>query len=72
MKLEVDQDICIGCGSCQAICPEVFEINDDGLAQSIVDNIDEAFVNEAIDAKEGCPVNAIYEVTDAKNVEEAA
>ena len=26
---------CIGCGLCVSICPEVFEIGDDGLAQPI-------------------------------------
>lgn len=59
MKLEVNQDVCIGCGACQAICPEVFEIGDDGLAKTIVDVIDEDNEEAAIDAKEGCPVSAI-------------
>ena len=64
MKLEVNQDTCIGCGACQAICPEVFEINDEGLATTIVENIEEDVLEAATDAKEGCPVNAIEEVTD--------
>ena len=62
MKLEVNQDICIGCGACQAICPEVFEINDEGLAEAIVDVVAEDVKEAAIDAKEGCPVDAIKEV----------
>ena len=28
--LKVNKDLCIGCGACQAVCPEVFEIDDDG------------------------------------------
>lgn len=75
MKLEVNQDTCIGCGACQAICPEVFEINDDGLATTIVDTIEEDVQDAAIDAKEGCPVNAIEEVdeiADEEVFEEAA
>ena len=32
MKFKVDKDSCIGCGACQAICGEIFEINDDGYA----------------------------------------
>lgn len=66
MKLKVN-DNCIGCGACQAICPEVFEINDDGYATTIVDEVNEEFVDDAIDAKEGCPVNAIDEVSDSNN-----
>ena len=61
MKLEVDKDICIGCGACAAICPDVFEIDEDGLAISVVNEINEEVKEDAIDAKEGCPVNAIKE-----------
>jgi ferredoxin len=50
MKLKVDKDLCIGCGACQAVCPEVFEIEDDGLATTIVDEIKEDNVEDAIDA----------------------
>ena len=66
MKLKVDKDICIGCGACQAIAPEVFEIDDDGLATTIVEEISEDFKDDAIDAKEGCPVSAIVE--DDENI----
>ena len=62
MKLEVNKDLCIGCGACQAVCPEVFEIEDDGLAHSIVDVIPDASEDDAIDAKEGCPTSAIEEL----------
>jgi len=64
MKLKVDKDICIGCGACAAICPDVFEIEDDGLATSIIDEVTDEVMDDAIDAKEGCPVDAIKEVTD--------
>ena len=30
MKARVDQDTCIGCGVCPSICPEVFDMKDDG------------------------------------------
>lgn len=62
MKLKVNKDICIGCGACQAIAPEVFEIEDDGLAKAINTEIDEDLKDDAIDAKEGCPVEAISEI----------
>ena len=31
MKVKVNRDACIGCGACAAICPDVFEIDDEGL-----------------------------------------
>ena len=64
MKLKVNKDLCIGCGACQAVCPEVFEIEDDGLAGVIVDEIKEELMEDATDAKEGCPTNAIEDVKD--------
>ena len=64
MKLVVNKDICIGCGACQAIAPDVFEIDDDGLATSIVEEINDEVSEDAIDAKEGCPVNAIKEINE--------
>ena len=70
MKLVVDKDICIGCGACAAICPDVFEIDDDGLAVSVVNEINEEFEEDAIDAKEGCPVNAIKEDNEKENNQE--
>ena len=57
--LKVNKDLCIGCGACQAVCPEVFEIEDDGLASVIVEEIPEELSEDALDAKEGCPTSAI-------------
>ena len=67
--LKVNKDLCIGCGACQAVCPEVFEIEDDGLAAVVVEEIPEDVSEDAIDAKEGCPTNAIEDVVD--NLEDA-
>lgn len=64
MKLKVDKDLCIGCGACQATVPEVFELKDDGLAQTIVNEIPEELVDDSLDAKEGCPTNAIKDIEE--------
>jgi len=70
MKLVVDKDICIGCGACQATAPDVFEINDEGLADVLVEEVPEELNEDALDALEGCPVSAIAEA-DSEEVEEA-
>lgn len=62
MKLEVNQDLCIGCGACQAICPEVFQINDEGYAEVVADADELGLLEDAVDAKESCPGSAIQEV----------
>jgi ferredoxin len=62
MKFKVNEDACICCGACQAICEEVFEINDEGFAEAKdVEVTDEEIKENAIDAMEGCPTSAISE-----------
>ena len=64
MKLKVNEDLCIGCGQCVGNASEVFEFNDEGLAQVKVDKIPEEYEEDAVDAKEGCPTSAIEEVKE--------
>lgn len=55
-------DSCIGCGACTAVCPSVFEINADGVAENILGNdseIPEDLEAEVTEAAESCPVSAI-------------
>lgn len=59
MKAHVNPDKCIGCGSCQAICSDVFEIQDDGLAHVVVENISEDLMEDVRDAADSCPTDAI-------------
>jgi ferredoxin len=56
-KVWVDKDICIGCGLCASILPEVFEMGDDG--KSIVKNEDGAPLEKIKEVANMCPVNAI-------------
>lgn len=55
MEVKVNKDKCIGCGACTAICPDVFEFDDDGLAKAIKNEINE----DVETAAEGCPTEAI-------------
>ena len=69
MNLKVNKDICVGCGACQAICPNVYEIDVDGLA-TVKSQPTEINMEDAIDAKEGCPVGAIEEVNENGEINE--
>lgn len=31
-KVTVDASTCVGCGLCEQACPQVFQVQDDGLA----------------------------------------
>ncbi len=59
MKLDVDQDLCISCGTCVDMCPEVFFWNDDEKAQAIEGEISPDNEDQANEAMESCPTNAI-------------
>jgi ferredoxin len=59
MKANVDKDTCIACGLCPSICPECFDMEDDGKAGVIVDEVPEGSTDQAREAEEGCPVDAI-------------
>lgn len=59
MQAHVDKDICIGCGLCPSISPDVFQMDDDGKAVAYVDQVPSDAEGSAKDAEESCPVNAI-------------
>lgn len=61
MKVKVNEDACIGCGACCAICDEVFEMNDEGLSSVIVDEVNEELEDNVKEAIESCPTGAIEE-----------
>lgn len=62
MKVKVDPDLCIACGACISLAPEVYDWDDDGKAQSIVDEVPDDMESEAREALESCPTEAIKEV----------
>lgn len=57
MAIQVDKNLCIGCGTCVSICPSVFQIGQDGKSE-VIDAIGKSCkkIEEAIDS---CPVSAI-------------
>jgi ferredoxin len=55
MKVLIDEDKCIGCGTCEAMCPECFKMNGN-LAEVTAQSCDKCYVK---DVAESCPVDAI-------------
>ena len=58
MKAHVDQDLCIGCGLCAGIAPDVFQMNAEGKAEAYAE-FTENQVADVQDAVDQCPVSAI-------------
>ncbi len=55
-KVSVDISLCVGCGICEQFCPEVFEIQGDGLAHIKANNCSQHNLKELFGQ---CPVTAI-------------
>lgn len=57
MNPKVDKDLCISCGLCTEICPDVFELGPDDKATVKDDaDLDAECIEEAADS---CPTEAI-------------
>jgi ferredoxin len=68
MKVSIDREGCIGCGVCEALCPKVFKLLDDGksaIAEKYrKENLGKGEVGEDLsscveNARDSCPVEVI-------------
>ncbi|QVK18656.1 ferredoxin [Mycoplasmatota bacterium] len=59
MKALVNKDTCIGCELCPSICPDIFRMDDDGLAVAEDTEISDELMSEVKEAEDSCPVAAI-------------
>ena len=57
MKPIVDEDLCIGCGNCEQICPSVFQVIDDKAR--VIDPEGCEYFECCEAAEENCPEDAI-------------
>ena len=55
-KVTIDENACVGCGLCVNVCPDCFEMNQDGVAKVKASDCSSCDVNEVASQ---CPVNAI-------------
>jgi len=56
MKVIINQDLCMGCGHCVDLCPNVFEMKEDGKSHVISQDLEGCDIDAAISE---CPVDAI-------------
>jgi ferredoxin len=58
-RVYIDEEECIGCGTCEEICDEVFKLNEDTDEAEVIkpEGGPEDLIQEAIDS---CPVECIY------------
>ncbi|BCO34442.1 ferredoxin [Mycobacterium heckeshornense] len=61
MKVTVDDQRCRGHGVCITLCPEVFQLNDDGYSEVQVPEVPAGLESAARQAITDCPEQAISE-----------
>ncbi len=62
MRVEVDRDFCQGNGICEGLSPEIFEVDDDGLARVKADVVPVELRDAVADAVASCPNAALRAV----------
>lgn len=64
MKVSIDQTKCVVCMSCVAMCPEVFEMTEEGKVDIVaqyagIEITDETLQQKIRDSANACPATAI-------------
>jgi ferredoxin len=59
MKIEIDLDKCQGYAQCVHEAPEIFELNESGLAQTLAAGVTSENEKYALAAADLCPMQAI-------------
>jgi ferredoxin len=62
VRVFVDEDRCAGHGMCLTLCPEVFEMTDDGWAVATTPEVPAGLEAAAHEAIVNCPERAISEI----------
>jgi len=61
----VDRETCIACGSCEAVAPDIYGYDDEGISFVLLDDnkgteaVPDEFIDDIVDAFEGCPSESI-------------
>lgn len=59
MKVRVDPEVCAGFGICVGVCPEAFELHDDGYASVLLAEVPTELEDLVRRAADQCPSRAI-------------
>lgn len=59
MKIEVDEILCAGHAVCEEVAPDLFRVDENGLARVLVDEVPAEAVERAQTAVMRCPADAI-------------
>ncbi|MBI1820680.1 MAG: ferredoxin [Nitrospirae bacterium] len=58
MKVDIDKNGCIGNGSCESLCSDVFKV-EGGKAKVLSADVSSEFMDDVVQAAKDCPVQVI-------------
>ena len=58
-RVAVDRERCVGSGTCEALAPEVFEVDDDGVLVVHRSQPADGELGDVEDAVQACPTRAL-------------
>lgn len=59
MKVKADRDACIGSGNCVMISEVIFDQDEDGVVEVLVDEVPDEEIGHAREAVKLCPASAL-------------
>jgi ferredoxin len=68
LEVRVDRDECIGAQSCVRWAPQVFRIDDEGLAEVMAEGVAGVPLAEILRAATDCPTNAVIVIQDGARI----
>ncbi len=66
MKTRIIREDCIACGNCNAICPDIYDYDEDGIAYCVIDDntmteeVPKKYRSLVLEAQVNCPTEAVY------------
>ena len=68
LEVRVDRDECIGAQSCVRWAPQVFQIDDEGLAEVLAEGVTSVPLEDILKAANDCPTNAVIVTQDGVRI----
>jgi ferredoxin len=68
LEVRVDREECIGAQSCVRWAPQVFQIDDEGLAEVLADGVSASPLADILKAAADCPTNAVIVLQDGVRI----
>lgn len=64
IRIEIDKKRCEGHGLCEQTAPDIFQLDDDGIAEALINPVSPELQTKASAGARVCPVAAVHLVEE--------